>query len=107
MGIAEQYEQMEGWNRILVAAGFVCDGRPAKVYELATLILQDNEVNKLVTDYTASKPLPQDVFSDNPAPREPFETNLIAVLEAMTLEQREALQARVVMLWQQKKAMDL
>ena len=113
MGIAEQYAQMEGWNKVLVAAGFLCDGRPAKVYELTTLILNDSEVVRLQraaycpekSQALMNKKLLA-IWNDLPIPEESLESDLVPVLLSMTPQQREELQARVVAQYQ-KKAMDL
>ncbi len=114
MGIAEEYVRMEGWARVVEAAGLGCDGRPGTVYELATLIMNDSEVERL--QQAAFNPAKEQermdakldaIFHDKPLSAEPFESDLVGVLLSMPPEQREAMQARVVALYQQKKVVDL
>lgn len=114
MAIAEEYERMTGWNKVLVAAGFVCDGHPAKVFELASLLLNDKEVVAL--QRAAHCPIKSQermnrkllaIWNDTAIPEESLESDLIPVLLSMTPQQRESLQARVVAQYQSKKSVAL
>lgn len=109
MGIAEEYERMEGWARVVEAAGIGCDGRPGKVFELATLILNDPEVERLrLAAYDPIKAQARmdkklsAILNDTPIPDEPFESDLVDVLLSMTPQQRDRLQASVIAKYQAK-----
>jgi hypothetical protein len=103
MGIAEQYEAQVHWQQLLFAVGFETDGRPAKVYELATLVMADKELERLVLAHKATKPLPLSALSDNPPEREPLCTDYFDVLACMAPYLKELLRQRVVTLYQQKQ----
>jgi len=107
MGIAEEYERMDRWARVVEAAGIGCDGRPCKVFELATLILNDSEVVRLQLE--AYDPIKAQARMDkrleailNDRPNEPFESDLVDVLLSMTPQQRDRLQASVIAKYQAK-----
>jgi len=107
MGIAEEYERMEGWTHVVQAAGFECDGRPGTVYELATLIMNDTEVKRL--RFALYDPIKAQarmdkklaaILNDTPIPDEPFESDLVDALLSMSPQQREALQKSVIAKYQ-------